>query len=347
MSNLTLGGLYAYRLGSNTYGWSDQFIFQAQRNFTSASDSAVRFLIYGDFSMSNGTNATVSSLVQELNTHAYDAVFHNGDFAYDLDSDSGRRGDDFLNYIQPVASRLPYMTAQGNHESGSVLAHYTNRFQMPGNASGFYYSFNVGRVHSLVYDTQMIFDKQHTIVTAMMDFIKKDLESFDRNKYPWLVVYDHRPMYCSPSTPEMLEGGRNEYCGSEAKEIRGLFEDMWNQNKVDLVVNSHVHVYERLGPVYKNASMTCQVDGKNLCVGAPSPIYIVTGIPGNSENIDSVSKYPLPFSKAQDGKLGFSSLTVFNETHLLWEQVRSDSFNVSDYLWLIKGNTTESVDLYT
>ena len=73
---------------------------------------------------------------------------------------------------------------------------------MPGNGSGLFYSFDVGRVHSIVYDTQMIFDQETEIVTAMMDFISKDLASYDREKYPWLVVYDHHPMYCSPETPD-------------------------------------------------------------------------------------------------------------------------------------------------
>ena len=330
-------------MGSNAYGWSEQFIFQAQRNFSES--PIVRLLVFGDFSTGEGTEATVYRLVQEINTHAYDAVFHNGDFAYDFDDNSGRRGDEFLNFIEPVASRLPYMTSQGNHEAKTVLAHYINRFQMPGNGSGLFYSFDVGRVHSIVYDTQMIFDQETEIVTAMMDFISKDLASYDREKYPWLVVYDHHPMYCSPDTPTLLRYGRDDDCGDEAEQIRGIFEDLWNENKVDFVINSHVHAYERLGPAYNNQSLTCQVDSLNVCIGAPSPIYVVTGVPGNSESYDPVSTVPLPFSKAQDGELGFSRLTVFNETHLLWEQVRSLTFEISDYLWLIKGNTAKSFDL--
>ena len=47
MTNLTQGGLYAYRVGSNVSGWSPQFNFQAKRNFT---DSTIaRFMVYGDF----------------------------------------------------------------------------------------------------------------------------------------------------------------------------------------------------------------------------------------------------------------------------------------------------------
>lgn len=31
--------------------------------------------------------------------------------------DNGRNGDKFMNNVQPVASRIPYMVAPGNHET--------------------------------------------------------------------------------------------------------------------------------------------------------------------------------------------------------------------------------------
>ena len=127
--------------------------------------------------------------------------------------------------------------------------------------------------------------------------------------------------------------------------MRIAFEDLWNDHKVDMVISSHVHSYERLGPVFRNESRACQIESENVCIGSPTPIYPVTGVPGNDESYDPVSTIPLPFSKAQDGSLGFSRLTIFNETHLLWEQVRSITFEISDYLWLVKGNPFQSHDL--
>ncbi|KAJ9581517.1 hypothetical protein L9F63_023308, partial [Diploptera punctata] len=44
---------------------------------------------------------------------------HVGDFAYDMDTDNGQIGDDFMTQIQPIASYLPYMTCPGNHEEAS------------------------------------------------------------------------------------------------------------------------------------------------------------------------------------------------------------------------------------
>ena len=46
----------------------------------------------------------------------YDAVLHIGDFAYDLDDDDGKVGDEFMRMVEPLTARAPYMVAAGNHE---------------------------------------------------------------------------------------------------------------------------------------------------------------------------------------------------------------------------------------
>ena len=40
-----------------------------------------------------------------------------GDFGYDLDTNNGHVGDEFMRQIEPVAAYVPYMTCAGNHES--------------------------------------------------------------------------------------------------------------------------------------------------------------------------------------------------------------------------------------
>lgn len=39
-----------------------------------------------------------------------------GDLAYNLDTDQGNFGDEFMRQIEPAAAYLPYMTVVGNHE---------------------------------------------------------------------------------------------------------------------------------------------------------------------------------------------------------------------------------------
>ncbi|KAF6021834.1 hypothetical protein EB796_019861 [Bugula neritina] len=75
---------------------------------------------------------TLARLITEAKSQKYSAVIHVGDFAYDFHSNGGRRGDDFMRSLVPVASRLPYMHSVGNHEIPFAFMHYRFRFSSPG-----------------------------------------------------------------------------------------------------------------------------------------------------------------------------------------------------------------------
>jgi len=343
MTYLIPGNFYKYRVGSEIYGWSDVFTFEAKRNFTT--NPLSRMLVYGDLGVGDQIYATMQRLIEETDTYKYDAIIHNGDFAYDLDSNQGQVGDEFMRSIEPIASKIPYMVSEGNHEGGSTIVHYYYRFSMPGNSSNLFYSFNIGKVHFISYSTEFIFENQTELQAAQNAFILSDLATYNRTLYPWLVVFGHRPLYCSANmtAPSVKLGiyfppyeRHNNDCLEDATTVRDAFEDTWYQGKVDLVITSHVHAYERLASVYKNESVPCQTEDFNTCINAKAPIYIVTGAPGQQESYAPVSPTPLPFSKFQDDHWGYSRLTVFNETHLFWEQVRSVTKEVVDFLWIIK-----------
>ncbi|KAI8432464.1 hypothetical protein MSG28_004852 [Choristoneura fumiferana] len=67
-------------------------------------------------------NDTEGSFVQygvgdEAERGHFDLILHVGDFAYDMHDDDGKRGDQFMRQIQPLAAMVPYMTCPGNHEA--------------------------------------------------------------------------------------------------------------------------------------------------------------------------------------------------------------------------------------
>ena len=41
----------------------------------------------------------------------------SGDFAYDMEQDNARVGDEFMRQIETAAGYVPYMTCPGNHEN--------------------------------------------------------------------------------------------------------------------------------------------------------------------------------------------------------------------------------------
>ena len=60
-------------------------------------------------------------------------IIHVGDFAYDMATDNGRVGNEFMQQIQPIAAYVPYMTCVGNHEyyEDFNMSSYKAHFSMP------------------------------------------------------------------------------------------------------------------------------------------------------------------------------------------------------------------------
>ena len=100
-----------YHVGSNT-SISDFFIF---KSFPDPEvDWSPQIVMFGD--MGNANAQSMVRLQQETQRGFYDMVIHVGDFAYDMDSDNARVGDEFMRQIESIAAYVPYMTCPGNHE---------------------------------------------------------------------------------------------------------------------------------------------------------------------------------------------------------------------------------------
>jgi len=56
---------------------------------------------------------SLSTLVRDREFGLFGGVIHIGDVAYDLHDNDGKRGDEFLNRIEPVAAWLPYHLTPG------------------------------------------------------------------------------------------------------------------------------------------------------------------------------------------------------------------------------------------
>lgn len=73
-----------------------------------------RIALFGD--MGNENSQSLPRLQEETQRGLYDAIIHVGDFAYDMNSDNARVGDEFMNQVQSIAAYIPYQVCPGNHE---------------------------------------------------------------------------------------------------------------------------------------------------------------------------------------------------------------------------------------
>lgn len=110
LRNLTENTRYKYHCGSDL-GWSDLYWFDTLSANENWSPSLA---IFGD--LGNENAQSLPRLQEETQAGLYDVILHVGDFAYDMNSQDGIVGDEFMRQISAVAAYAPYMVVPGNHE---------------------------------------------------------------------------------------------------------------------------------------------------------------------------------------------------------------------------------------
>ncbi|TFB00806.1 Acid phosphatase [Trichoderma ghanense] len=163
---------------------------------------------------------------------------------------------------------------------------------------------------------------------AQYKWLKKDLESVDRCKTPWVIAMSHRPFYSSQVS-------------SYQKSIRAAFEDLMLHNGVDLYLSAHIHWYERLLPLGSNGTIDeASVINNNTYWTNPgvSMAHIINGAAGNIESHSTLGSSPLlDFTTYLDQQnFGFGGLTVHNATALTWNYILGSDGTTGDKVTLLK-----------
>ncbi|KAJ8900268.1 hypothetical protein K2173_024908 [Erythroxylum novogranatense] len=313
MTGLTPSGTFSYRYGSDSVGWSDQVQF---RTPPAGGSGEVKFLAFGDMGkaprdastehfIQPGSLSVVKAMTDEVISGTVDSIFHIGDISYA--TGFMVEWDYFLNLITPMASRVSYMTAIGNHErdyknSGSLYqlpdsggecgVPYETYFPMPTPAKDKpWYSIEQGSIHVTVISTEHDWRPN----SEQYEWMQKDMGSVDRSRTPWLIFMGHRPMYSSGTGLFSVD-----------KLFAAAVEPLLLKSKVDLALFGHVHNYER----------TCSVYQKK-CLAMPTK-------DGNGVDTYNHTNYVAPV-QAVIGMAGFS-LDGFIETPGSWSLKRISQF---------------------
>ncbi|RAL53834.1 hypothetical protein DM860_004305 [Cuscuta australis] len=297
MTGLNPSTTYTYTLGSDSIGWSSNITFKTA---PAGGSDELRFIVFGDMGkaprdnsiehyIQPGSLSVVDAMEREISAGKVDSVFHIGDISYA--TGFLVEWDYFLHLITPVASRVPYMTAIGNHEidyigTGSVYKTpdsggecgipYETYFQMPTQAKDKpWYSIEQGSVHFTVISTENDF----FVNSEQYEWMKRDMGAIDRERTPWLIFTGHRPMYSSISSNEtqLIESVDNNFVHA--------IEPLLLENEVDIALWGHVHKYERTCAVYGNQCKAMPVKGGNgedTYVNNSAPVHVIIGMAGYS-----------------------------------------------------------------
>lgn len=337
---------YCYKVGhrllNGSYVWSPVYVFRASPY--PGQDSLQRVIIFGDLGKAerDGSNEysnyqpgslnTTDRLVEDLDN--IDIVLHIGDLSYANGYLS--EWDQFTSQIEPIASRVPYMVASGNHErdwpnTGSfykntdsggecgVLAE--TMFYVPAkDRSKFWYATDYGMFHFCIADSEHDWKEG----TDQYNFIEECLASADRQKQPWLIFIAHRVLGYSSNSWYAEEGSFEEPMGRES------LQKLWQRYKVDLAFYGHVHNYERTCPIYENNCVSSERSSYSGTFNAT--IHVVAG--GGGSHLSDFTTLQTSWSYFKDYDFGFVKLTAFNHSTLLFEYKKSRDGKVYDQFWI-------------
>lgn len=337
LRNLTPDTRYFYHCGSSK-GWSELFTF---KTWKSGTDWPVSVAMYGD--MGAGNAQSLARLQDETQKGMYDAVIHVGDFAYDMDSDNARVGDEFMREIQPIAAYVPYMTCPGNHEHKYNFSNYRARFSMPNyeDTESFFFSWNMGPVHFIAVNTEAYYFLQYGLkpLSRQYQWLIEDLEAATkpevRAERPWIILFGHRPMYCSNNDHD--DCTRVKCLTRVGMPLIHMYpmEVLLDKYGVDLAIWAHEHSYERLWPIYNYTVLNGST--AEPYTNPRGPVHITTGSAGCREIHDHFIPAKPDWSAIRSIDYGYTRLTAHNKTHVYWEQVSDDKGGeVIDSVWLIR-----------
>ncbi|XP_049875413.1 acid phosphatase type 7 isoform X6 [Pectinophora gossypiella] len=326
---------YVYHCGSK-YAWSERFSFKTP---PSGENWVVRAAIFGDMGTDNAHS--LPYLQDEAERDRFDMILHVGDFAYDMYEVEGRNGDQFMRQIQPLAAIVPYMTVPGNHEENGNFRQYKQRFSMPNMrvSESMYYSWDLGPVHFVGVNTEAYYFLNYGLVPLIEQFqwLEQDLKMASRPENravrPWIVLYGHRPMYCSNSDDIDCSV---EYT-RKGLPFLGVYsmEPLLRRYGVDVVIWAHEHSYERTFPLYDEKVYNGSYE--HPYVNPRAPVHIITGSAGCREGRDHFKHTPHKWSAFHSQDYGYTRFKAYNKTHINIEQVSVDlNGQVIDAFWIVK-----------
>ena len=203
------------------------------------------------------------------------------------------------------------------------------------------------RVHFVAINSEMYFDyvdenpapDYSAQRAAQYAWLDADLAKA-RASADWVIVYGHRPMYCS----DVDSLGD---CTSDAQVLREGYKGAFGmdaiiaKHHVDLYFGAHEHSYERIFPVYAGRMDPQQ---NHTHRNPLYPVHIITGSAGCSEGLEWFDDVFVPsWSVVRSGTYGYGHLRVHNATHLYWEQLLDEGKQGLDTLWIVHDSSRRGI----
>jgi hypothetical protein len=243
------------------------------------------------------------------------------------DNSYGTTADCWFSKVSPIDSQLH--TAIGNHDvmSTTLLAQYMNHYKMQQQ----YYSFKYQNIHFLVLSTET----DYAVGTPQYNFAKADLQNAASDpSVQWIIVSFHRLMYGSP----------NDHNVTSATSLRKIYHPLFQQYGVDLVLDGHMHSYERSYPLKFNSanpgSPIIESTSTSTYNDPVGQIFATVGTGGFSHH--TFTSKSAAFATQANGVFGFLNIDMLNNGQTLTATFYSNGGTTKDKFTIQKSQSSSS-----
>ncbi|MBP2651047.1 MAG: metallophosphoesterase [Firmicutes bacterium] len=280
LNQLKPGTKYLYRICDDKNEWTSYSSFVTESKETLVANK-FKFIVFGD---SQSGNAKVPNYTP-FHTTIENAFNANQDAKFFINmGDLVEKGQDYqhwnnwFNATKDVIDKIPDMVVQGNHETynandwnSTKPVYFVQQFNVfqngPDGLKGQTYSYNYGKVHFVVLDSQGEEEsedpqgtvdpaKERAMFETQAEWLKTDLAT---NKDAlFTFVFFHK-------TPYYNKGNRSNIL------LKEVFTPVFDQYHVDVVFNGHDHATSRTFPIYHDEFVQSPAQGT---------VYYVTGRSG-------------------------------------------------------------------
>jgi hypothetical protein len=235
----------------------NRFIYASIPITTTSNMSDFNFSAVGDWACTSDTVNTVNNIFDKNP----ELILALGDYSYKTTADC------WLQIVDPIDEEMKIVI--GNHEvtHAALLQQYMSHF----NLTEQYYSFDYQNIHFLAMGTEVPFDTS----SEQYDFVNRDLAKAAANpNIDWIVVFLHKMLYSSPADLT------KEY----QLPLSITYHPVFDKYDVDLVIQAHLHGYERSHPINYNTKSypnpIVKDSNTNDYINPEAPIFVTVGTGG-------------------------------------------------------------------
>lgn len=252
-----------------------------------------------------GCGSNAKNTLSRIKTfHSPERVFALGDYSY---QSSGQCWFDIMSTVKSI-TRI----AIGNHEDDDSES-FSSYMSWAG-LSKTYYSMTFSNMRVIVMDTDRV---SYSKGSAQYNFVVNELQKASQDsKIKWIVVYLHKQLYTSPNT---CGASSCSNTGTDATNLRNIYHPLFDQYGVALVLNGHLHNYQRTFPIkYDSGSPSSPIkacSNPNTYGNCQGQVYATVGTGG--VNIHALSGKASFVSYQQDDRFGALDLNIENSGNTL------------------------------